>query len=525
MKKISLLITLLGIVAICRAQKQIPFQISNPNKLAVYSGSFKGGEAKYTYRQGENKRIYEGDFIWRVLGRFGKNSICTIKGQFINDKMHGKWIEHESSALVQGTNTVIIRYNSGNKDGLSEYEFNTELSHINIKCNYKKGELNGDYSCYEMNSSSWPGVRTLNGQFISNIPVGNWTYKKEHNKQKVVINYNFNNMTFESFTLNKETGDENKESGNLDPMKIMDLFRGEGICDLFPLTMRNAGMGKIFFYYDGGCVYGEGIPSFNFLNDFISTKCSDELYVTEDLEEWRKQMDDRKHRSAIKSSNNHKQEQLENKGWVKLKSIDNSIQFSKIIMPRRKRDFDYGKLFKDVIQFSEKPNKELGESYYGVNLQDGSIYNGSKKLKIKQKEMISTHNNMVEFDFGKPLYLYRISNRPLRSIAETDLFFNNIYVLPINTDKKANTNEDIIKLEAAESETKMRTYTKEELWHLFNSEWDFGGIYFERANITIVFGLPQSKEQFIERIKSLYMWGNKIQNEDGYVKIPDFLVH
>ena len=144
-------------------------------ELKTYSGSFKGGEATYTYYETDEGRIFEGEFHWKGNGArpgyLENKGEVEIKGSFKNNKRDGLWI-YTATDKQSRVNTLKANYVSGVPEGNYEYVENWGIFNQKktLSTTKKNGRADGPVKIEIPNSD-------ITGNYAQDTRVGVWERK------------------------------------------------------------------------------------------------------------------------------------------------------------------------------------------------------------------------------------------------------------------------------------------------------------------------------------------------------------
>ena len=176
-----------------------------------FSGTYHGGKATYYYINQNDEQIFDGDFSYKSSHRveYGTSNY-EIKGTYVNNRKHGKWVyKHTTSNL---NTKLTVNYENGHYMGLFIYD---ETS-INLTGDAVKTYL-------EMTlQRRWPeGVIRgyLEGRFFSGgvddrgLPHGEWVLSPEDNDDYEAIETEiWDHGTFVKATKRKNADSGEKET-------------------------------------------------------------------------------------------------------------------------------------------------------------------------------------------------------------------------------------------------------------------------------------------------------------------------
>lgn len=160
-------------IIICSAVLFAATMIS-AQELKTYSGSFKGGEATYTYYETDDGRIFEGDFHWKGdgarPGEWQREGKIDIVGKFNNNKRDGLWVY--TATMNERTEVLKANYIDGIPDGKYEFVRNrfSDKSKDCLSTTKKNGRLNGPVKI------ECPDV-IITGEYTQNTRTGVWEKK------------------------------------------------------------------------------------------------------------------------------------------------------------------------------------------------------------------------------------------------------------------------------------------------------------------------------------------------------------
>ena len=139
-------------------------------ELKTYSGSFKGGEATYTYYENDDGRVFEGKFQWKVAPFFYNlnDSKLEIVGSFKNNMRDGLW-----TYTVTDKKEILrvhkVNYSQGVPNG--KYEFKGKiLGEYALSTTMKNGKADGPVRIKLPNS-------VITGEYTQNTRTGVWERK------------------------------------------------------------------------------------------------------------------------------------------------------------------------------------------------------------------------------------------------------------------------------------------------------------------------------------------------------------
>lgn len=154
-------------------------------ELKTYSGSFKGGQATYTYYEADNGRIFEGEFHWKedsvqrgyIKTKASIKGIGEIVGSFKNNKRNGLWTFTATNEYrlgkenVKKVNVLKVNYVDGIREGAFDFvqQFNdmTDEIEIHLLAAMKNGRVDGPVKIEMPNS-------VITGQYTHNTRTGVW---------------------------------------------------------------------------------------------------------------------------------------------------------------------------------------------------------------------------------------------------------------------------------------------------------------------------------------------------------------
>ncbi len=126
-------------------------------ELKTYSGSFKGGQATYTYYETDDGRVYDGKFHWKSNLGDGE-----MTGTFKNNKRDGLWI------YTYRESTFKVNYVNGIPNGKFEIKGNFwGLEECTLSATMINGRANGPVKIEESNS-------VITGEYNQNKRIGVW---------------------------------------------------------------------------------------------------------------------------------------------------------------------------------------------------------------------------------------------------------------------------------------------------------------------------------------------------------------
>lgn len=201
---------------------------SNAQTLKTYSGEYNCinkrmlynyGKATYTYFDGEDRRIYNGNFSYSDRDR-------TLKGKFKDDKQTGVWTLSEKinfnskKHYYNGRLIISITYKDGIPDGpfsISLVDSKSNTTRAYIKATFNNGKLVGNVAA-DMNDrlfDFWgnhfdsvfdiPYMNKMTGSFDENgMPSNIWIVNGP--THKITETYN-QDGTYNVITINTSTGD------------------------------------------------------------------------------------------------------------------------------------------------------------------------------------------------------------------------------------------------------------------------------------------------------------------------------
>ena len=149
--------------------------LSNAQELKTYSGSFKNGEATYTYYETDEGRVFQGEFHWKGNGArpgyMEYKGEVEIRGSFKNNKRDGLWTYTATNKLNE-VNTLKANYVDGVPDGIYEYEENWGMFNekIILSATNKNGRVNGPVKIELPNS-------VITGEYTKDTRTGVWERK------------------------------------------------------------------------------------------------------------------------------------------------------------------------------------------------------------------------------------------------------------------------------------------------------------------------------------------------------------
>ena len=144
-------------------------------ELKTYSGSFKGGQATYTYYENDDGRIFDGEFHWKGNGArpgyLEYKGEVEIVGSFKDSKRIGLWI-YTATDEQNRVNTLKANYVNGVPEGKFEYEENWGLfdEKKTLFATMKNGRADGPVKIEMPNS-------VITGNYAQNTRVGVWERK------------------------------------------------------------------------------------------------------------------------------------------------------------------------------------------------------------------------------------------------------------------------------------------------------------------------------------------------------------
>ena len=180
--------------------------------LKTYSGSFKGGEATYSYYENDDGRVFEGEFHWKGNGArpgyLEYKGDVEIEGSFKNNKRDGLWI-YTATDKQNRVNTLKANYVNGVLEGNYEYEENWGIFNekIILSTTNKNGRVDG-YVRIEVPNS------IITGNYAQGTRVGVWERKFTNGSYFHVVCNGSKLYKFDDFGPGTET-DYDKREGNI----------------------------------------------------------------------------------------------------------------------------------------------------------------------------------------------------------------------------------------------------------------------------------------------------------------------